>query len=366
MLASEQLVKAASTPAAPAAPTAARPRLSNRRKLAYTAALLALLALAAEGALRLANPGIIRFALAARRTHAYRDWSRSDLLPNAEERLRLERGDGTVIYDFTLATDELGLRSAARGGRPPAVLDGRPRAAVHCIGDSFTLGWGVEAGSSYPALLQERLGAGYLVLNEGVDGIGLLAARERYRVAALAYPPAWVLYLFIANDVAEDAEAERQRERWGLRNGWERGYAAARRHSYLLNVPFALKWHLWLRPRLNQPLAEDRAEFGEPPDLAGWMASARAAMPAQHATARALLELRDACRAGGTELRVLFVHADAESQGMARLCLDAGIQIVAEMIPYEQRIPWDWHMNSDGNRRLAEAVAERVFGLPPR
>lgn len=358
-------MKAAGTPAEPAAPAPARPRLSHRKKLAYTAVLLALLALAAEGGLRLADPAIFRFALAARRSHAYREWSRSDLVPDVEERLRLERADGTVIYDFTLATDALGLRSAARSGRPEAAHEGRPRAAVHCVGDSFTLGWGVEAGHSYPARLQERLGAGFLVLNEGVDGIGLVAARERHRAAARAYPPAWVLYLFVANDVAEDAQAEGMRGRWGLRHAWERGYAAARRHSYLLNVPFVLKWDLGLRPRLNRPLGEDRAEFGELPDLADWMASARAAAPAQHATARALLELRDACRAVGAELRVLFVHADAESHAMARLCLDHGIPIVAEMIPYEQRIPWDWHLNPEGNRRLAEAVAERVFGLPP-
>ena len=64
-------------------------------------------------------------------------------------------------------------------------------------------------------------------------------------------------------------------------------------------------------------------------------------------------------------MRVLFVHEDAISHGMARFCLDRGIPIVVELIPYEQRIPWDWHLNPEGNRRLADAVAERVFGLPP-
>ena len=342
------------------------PTLSSRKKLVFSLFMMIGLALVAEAVLRLADPAIFRFALAARRTHAYQEWSRTDLRPNCKERLRLEREDGTVIYDFTLAADELGLRSAAPEGRPQAALHGKTRTAVHCVGDSFTMGWGVEVGQSYPSQLQQRLGEGYLVLNEGVDGIGLIAARERYRAAALEYPPAQVLYLFVANDVAEDAQALKQRERWGVRHAWERFYSGARRHSALLNLPFVLKWNVALKARMNRPLEEDRAEFGKMPEIADWMALANAAAPAEHATARALLELRDACRATQAELHVVFVHEDQESHAMARLCLDEGIPIVTELIPYEQHIPWDWHLNPEGNQRLADAIAERVFGVPPR
>jgi len=343
----------------------AGPRLSNRKKFAFSLLLLLGLALATEAALRIADPAILHFALAARRTHDYRAGCRTDLRPESSGRFHLTREDGSTVYDFTLAVDEIGLRSAEPAGLPQALHESRPRAIVHCIGDSFTMGWGVESDRSYPARLQEGLGLDYLVLNLGVDGIGLLAARERMERVAADFPPAVVLWLFIENDVAEDEETLAHRERWALRHAWERFYADARRRSYLLNVPFALKWTVGLKPRMNQPEAEDRAEFGTVLDRAAWLAAARRAELPEHATARALLEFHEQCRAIGADFRAVFIQSNPESYSLGRLCLEQRIPMIVAPMPYELRIRNDGHLNAEGNRRLATALAEQVFGAQP-
>jgi hypothetical protein len=355
---------AAAQPAASQARPAG-PRLSNRKKLAFSLLMLLGLALATEAALRIADPEILRFALAARRTHDYRASSRTDLRPQSSGRFHLTRDDGSTLYDFTLAVDAIGQRSAVPNGLPQTLHASRPRVIVHCIGDSFTLGWGVAAEQSYPARLQEGLGPGYLVLNLGADGIGLLAARERMLRVAQDFPPAIVLWLFIENDVAEDAETLAHRERWALRHAWERFYAGARRRSYLLNVPFALRWTVGLKPRMNRPEAEDRAAFGTVLDRAAWLAAAQQAALPDHATARALLELYAECQAGGVDFRAVFIQSNLESYGLGRLCLEHRIPLIVEPMPYELRIRNDWHLNAEGNRRLAVALAEQVSGAKP-
>src|SRR5262249_2123662 len=141
---------------------------------------LCALALLSEVALRLLNPEMFRFVYSARQIHRYPGWNFVDLRPNRQATLTLTRGDGSRFLDFTVTTNELGLRRLGTDdpGGPPAP-DGKT--VIHCLGDSFTMGWGVEDDESYPAVLARKLGDGHLVLNLGVDGFGLMAAAEKSR-----------------------------------------------------------------------------------------------------------------------------------------------------------------------------------------
>jgi hypothetical protein len=102
-----------------------------------------------------------------RRAHGYSKVARVDLRPSRSVRLRIDRTDGQALFDFRLSTGPEGFRvdEAAKGVVPP------PRARfLHAIGDSYTMGWGVDAAASYPARLARRLAPERRVLNLGVDG----------------------------------------------------------------------------------------------------------------------------------------------------------------------------------------------------
>src|SRR5688572_10715380 len=78
-------------------------------------------------------------------------WRYTQLLKQnvPDERGHIHRANGSAkLMGVGLATDGLGLRAAARSSIP----EPGPRELL-VVGDSFTLGWGVEASEAYPALL---------------------------------------------------------------------------------------------------------------------------------------------------------------------------------------------------------------------
>lgn len=72
-------------------------------------------------------------------------------------------------------------------------------AAVLALGDSMTFGWGVKAGETFPALVEERIGVE--VLNAGVPGTGPLDyARMAELLTPELMPQIVVTGIFIGND----------------------------------------------------------------------------------------------------------------------------------------------------------------------
>ena len=90
--------------------------------------------------------------------------------------------------------------SAAAPAAPPAapatVADTRP--AIVCFGDSITAGFGLDAGQSFPDLLQQdldRRGVRYRVLNLGVSGDTTQDGLARVPIAVAEKPAIVVLEL---------------------------------------------------------------------------------------------------------------------------------------------------------------------------
>src|ERR1035438_5437165 len=100
--------------------------------------------------------------------------------------------------------------SAAAPAPPPAVADARR--AIVCFGDSITAGFGLDAGQSLPALLQQdldRRGLVYRVVNLGVSGDTTQDGLARVFMA-LAEKPAVVVLELGGNDRSEEHTSELQ------------------------------------------------------------------------------------------------------------------------------------------------------------
>jgi len=91
--------------------------------------------------------------------------------------------------------------AAPRGSAPaPAQSDTRP--AIVAFGDSLSAGFGLEAGQSFPDLLQQdldRRGLRYRVVNAGISGDTTSDALDRLD-AVVALRPAIVILEFGGND----------------------------------------------------------------------------------------------------------------------------------------------------------------------
>lgn len=97
-------------------------------------------------------------------------------------------------YEFETAysTNSLGLRDDSISLVKPSII---------CLGDSYTMGWGVQQQETFPALIEQQ--TGLKVLNAGVASYGTareLLSLERMDLSALQY----IIIQYCANDVTEN------------------------------------------------------------------------------------------------------------------------------------------------------------------
>lgn len=330
--------------------------ISLPRKLAYTALVFAILLMGSELLLRLVNPEIFEFVHTARQLHRYTTWHKVDLRPSSRGQLRLTRKDGSELFGFTVNVDEQGARTHS-GARSPAW----DRHVVHCIGDSYTMGWGVEDDEAYPARLADLLGATHAVVNLGVDGYGLLAATEKSRRVAGDRHPDTVIYLFCDNDLHDDRITREVQARSNLGHAPWFALDGARRLSYLANIPFAIKWAATFAPARG---ASPNGEMVE--QLSGDALVAALALwsPAEGDTATALLDLAARCDRRGTDLRFVAIDTLPVTLQFVRLCQQEGIPHLLVPMNDSDRIPGDGHLDAGGNERLALQIHRVITAAP--
>ena len=313
-------------------------------------ALLALLAIV-EVALRAVDPPILHFAHAMRQAFGYAGWTHIDLRPGQHVTLALPRYDGEDLFRFHLNTDGHGLRKPVPGVGPGRV--------VHCIGDSLTMGWGVNDDETFPAALGRALGDGHRVVNAGSTAYGLIAAAEKSRRISDAFPPATVIYLFCPNDFEDDAVTAAVQGRSSTRHVIARVMDTLKRKSYALNVPYALQsrgyWREARRGEVNAFFALDAYKEMTSADL-GRLA-ADATLP-ENETTRALQALQRSCADQGRLLVVVVSDAAPASLALLRFCRENRIRCEACPIGAALRIPGDGHFTPEGNRLLAAQVAK--------
>jgi len=142
-----------------------------------------------------------------------------------------------VRPEFTIRvrTNALGFREPRLPGpKPPGTL------RIVALGDSFTQGFGVDAGASWPSRLERLLdardpGHRHEVVNLGIPGTSPRDYLEYLRDPGLAYDPDLVIVCVMGNDVQDvrlqrdlgvafgaDALRDAQREVADVRPAWRR------------------------------------------------------------------------------------------------------------------------------------------------
>jgi len=321
------------------------------------AGLLAGALVVVELALRVAAPAPLAFAQAMRRVHGYSRVARVDLRPSQSVHLRVDRSDGQALFDFQLTTGPEGFRiDEASVGEPP------PGARfLHAIGDSYTMGWGVDAASSYPARLARRLEPGLHVLNLGVDGFGAIGATAKSRGLAGGFPPACAVYLFSPNDFVDDLRVAAVADRGAFAHAVQEAVDGLRRSSYLAGVPFALRYRLQFRAGPGPTAGETEDEGTQAVDPTTLLLpepepAALGAPPGR--TFTALLQYRDFLAERGARFLVLVLSNQPESLAAYRFCREQGIEAHLFDVPPALRIPDEGHFNAAGNEAVAGLVEQ--------
>ncbi len=301
--------------------------------------------------------------------------------------LHERRGEFRVV----VRTNALGLRGAAAA---PEAAPGTRRVLV--IGDSFTFGFGVEDGESFPALLDGLLGPRVEVLNAGVPGWSIdhqwLFWKERGRGLA----PDLVLLATCSNDVGElgwsslelDARnlpARTESQRWRVSS------SGRLKHLALEDVPLPDlplgRWAAYsealnfLRVRLatllvrraeRRELERDEGRAPEGPiealrqdEVLEGLSSGGAF---RHRYYRYVREaLRQDAAARGIDFRVVHVgprrHQVADACVNEPECLDVALLLDREKAP-EAFFVQDGHWTPEGHRRVAAALAAWLAEAP--
>ena len=334
--------------------TSRQNRFERRPWLGWLTAAVLLLVLAEIG-LRVINPAAVEFARDFRQIYRYHDRWYTDFIPDTSTTIRLRDADRGFFLNFLVTINPLGFRWHDRILDAPLPTDDG-RLTVHTIGDSFTMGWGVNYESGYPARLQELLGQQYQVINLGLNGYGAIGATEKSLGLMDQLPASAVVYLMTENDYPDDQAAfthsQRPRIFHSLLNGWN----FLRRHSYLASTPYALRWWLYFRPG---QIAD------APASVTGSEKTGRVVelpMPASQddqgrETKLAIKRYAAFLAERNVPLLIIALGRDRNAADFAGFANETGLNVRLVSLDESLLLRKEGHFNPLGNRLLAEYVA---------
>jgi len=242
-------------------------------------------------------------------------------------------------------------------GRPVGFRDdgfqGGPRVAI--LGDSYTFGYGVDQGESFPEQLERRLrarGIAIDVINGGVPGFGAREQRRMLEKHVLPLKPALVLVAVYGNDLGDNVRSAHAR--WlGIRE-----FLGV--HSILYQIASAARA---AHPRIDARVAgkspsESRSErpaqrSAERPSAEGYAIERRE-----------LARMRNLCAARGVRFGLILLP-DTPPLEEGRLRPEGAAVPILDLEPRFAGLPRDaWrnpyvgHLTPEANGWVAEAIAE--------
>lgn len=315
--------------------------------------------LIAEVFLRLIDPDILKFAYNFRQTYQYHEKWYTDFQPNSSARIALKDSSGSYFLNFILTINEFGFRSHDRK-LDSHLLPGKDEKMIHAIGDSFTMGWGLNYHESYPAILDFSLPKKFRVLNLGLNGFGTIAATEKSRMIFEQFTPEVVIYLATENDYADDEKAMAHSKKPLIIHKVYDFLNLLRHNTYIASVPFALYWWTYYRKSIevndkdfpetklihkfvNEDFSIINEEYSSDPSVG-------------HHSKSALLEYSDFLKKRGIPFIVLCHGGGKVTRDIFGFCRENHIESYLLEIPKSFRLKNEGHFNLVGNYKLAHFI----------
>lgn len=318
--------------------------------------------------LRIINPQVIEFAYNFRRSCQYDSNWYVDLRPNITSTVRLSAKSGISILNFLITTNEYGFRC------PDRILDTNVSNVsegityIHAIGDSFTMGWGVNYDASYPEILDFMLDEKARVLNLGVNGFGIIAATEKSMKLWNKFPARHVLYLFWVNDFDDDLHALKNQNRGRMYHLFMYTLDFCRHNSYVATLPFALSWWLYYRHgdynATQSDLNPHKTIYQDSP----WqfkiahVDTTDCAGKAINPSMQALLNYKKFLDEQKSRLTVFipYFQGSVVSKQMYHFCSTHSIEVLLFEVPAQLKLIKEGHFNKLGNYRLAQMAYDII------
>lgn len=285
--------------------------------------------------------------------------------PEYGKRLRRSFSTTRIAPEFTmrLTTNSLGFR----GPEPKEV----PKGAIVFLGDSFTMGYGVDDGEEFPALVRRRLATERSdpipVINAGIGNTGNGRWVKFLRAEAAGYAPRAVVLQVHANDfgdnlreglfrLEEDGVLDEQPvPAPGMGRRAQRFVEAipGLSHSYLVGLAKQMSW-----PRVGRS--------GDDPGSAA--AGADVSQPGDRLTIRLVQEALASCASQGWPVLLVLVDVEEPRSGRLRQAAARNGAAVLEIPPKSERpdlyFEVDGHWTTAGHVYTADRIVEHLGRLP--
>jgi hypothetical protein len=234
---------------------------------------------------------------------------------------------------------------------------------VHTIGDSVTMGWGVNFESSYPAQLDFLLPQNVRVISVALNSFGTIAATEKSMQLWSKYPGILSIYLFHPNDYNDDKIATRHSQRPAFVHSLLGIWDFLRRTCYFANLPYAVyEWGYWksLRKTGKADLIGHKAIYLDNPEHIRF--SKNGLNPSDESkgvlSKKALLNYKNFLDSYAVPLWVLCLGEDEESKDFFSFCSEKGIETYLMTVPETVTLFRDGHLSQLGNFQLARFLLE--------
>ncbi|MBN1383337.1 MAG: SGNH/GDSL hydrolase family protein [Elusimicrobia bacterium] len=326
-----------------------------------------ILLLILEFFLRIINPGIMDFVHQARQVHSYSSKWYVDLEPDRAAHLCLRSSDNENLFNFIITTGKYGFRTYDREIDNNYELKSKGK-IIHAIGDSYTMGWGVDFTSSYPAILDWMLPGNYRVLNLGVDGYGTVASTEKSVLLWSKFPADHVVYLFCSNDFEDDEKAIRTRHRSVIYHITFKIIDFFRKNTYVANIPFGLRWYIYFKNEIKSDIYSDSKvisvkEAETESLIKKYTLPKSQEFDEKSPTLSHIKAYSDFVRKHNAKLSVFVLTGpgDKRSLDFYAYCLKNNIDTYLIEFPKKMKLVREGHLNYLGNYSLAKLVKDKVF-----
>jgi hypothetical protein len=316
-----------------------------------------------ELVLRIVNPSFVEFPYRLRQYISYHQRWKADFIPDTTSWVRLRGNDNLELLNFLVTVGEDGFRTWDRELDNNVVSIAKNTKIVHAIGDSHTMGWGINFESSYPAQLDFLLPRNMRVIDLGLNNFGTIAATEKSMGLWGKYPGSLSIYLFCENDYDDDRIATRHNHRPAVVHTLFSVWNYFRRNSYCANLPYAVyEWGYWesLRKTGKRDIAHYKKIYvGNPEHL-------NFSRPEQRPSDRnkgilskeAMLKYKSFLDARSVPLWVLCFGDNDNSRDFCSFCSENGIKALVMTVPDSLILSHEGHMNQLGNFQLAKFISE--------